>query len=102
MEKETRSIEDRMKERESEATEDGKAGRYTPGPWKRMSSATIDGANGEYIALIQNHLPNAEANARLIAAAPELLEAVKLALIRLQGTDEAEILMDAIEKAEGR
>ena len=84
---------------------------HTPGPWTISGASTIKtlGGNKTYIASIaKNDRP---ANARLIAAAPDLLEALK-ALQRqaLQGNargdewmDEAlELTRAAIAKAEGR
>jgi hypothetical protein len=70
--------------------ERGRAG-YTPGPWAILD----DDARGKPRCLILNdrlqqvaevnpHFDAWEANARLIAAAPELLEACGLALQRLQ------------------
>ncbi|MBL4700835.1 MAG: hypothetical protein JKX85_06215 [Phycisphaeraceae bacterium] len=55
--------------------------QHSPGPWKAMPSSDrtewwIDSQDGEDLALIYE-LPNAEANARLIAAAPELLERLR-------------------------
>jgi hypothetical protein len=54
---------------------------HTPGPWiyTRNPENTrwiIDGAPARAIACTAGYEPNNEANARLIAAAPELLEAL--------------------------
>jgi hypothetical protein len=61
---------------------------YTPGPWKKInwdSSAQIRDEKNNEIALLRNQTKNTElalpdqtttANANLIAAAPELLEAL--------------------------
>ena len=58
---------------------------HTPGPWEARNQDAflyIFGADGNNIARIYGHgktVPR-DANARLIAAAPELLEACKAAL----------------------
>jgi len=49
--------------------------KYTPGPWKVDSSRLSVSALGLVIAEVTQ--ANAVANARLIAAAPDLLEACK-------------------------
>lgn len=57
------------------------------------------------IAEAQVHIANQDANARLITAAPDLLEAAKLAMedcCDLIGTDAGNALEAAIAKAEGR
>lgn len=60
--------------------------KHTPGPWSRVGTfvhaLSDDGAN-QFCALVQDaHTPTQvlEANARLIAAAPELLEALQQTL----------------------
>jgi len=62
--------------------------KHTPGPWGVWSiggsQVITDNAMGRHLAKIINGAPEHEANARLIAAAPELLEALELAL---QGLD---------------
>jgi len=47
---------------------------HTPGPWKINNFRFIMG-NDRYIATLEE--PNLDSNARLIAAAPELLEALE-------------------------
>lgn len=47
---------------------------HTPGPWRVSGKATINGGRG-WIASVSTL--NRNANARLIAAAPELLEALE-------------------------
>ena len=50
--------------------------KHTPGPWS-INGNKIDG-NGYHIVSVNSHRTSeGEANARLIAAAPELLEIVK-------------------------
>jgi hypothetical protein len=60
--------------------------QHTPGPWKLCYDGQIDGPDGRCICRFGwdsykefTELNNA-ANARLIAAAPDLLEALKLAI----------------------
>ena len=59
----------------------------TPGPWSLCYDGQIDGANGEFICSFNwdsvqefNGDSEAKANARLIAAAPELLAALQAML----------------------
>ena len=92
---------------------------FTPGPW-RLSTLDIDdivkgefGHGGVYVATVQfsrGDIPDAEveANARLIAAAPDLYEACR-ALVAGFGLadledDDPDIVQGraAIAKAEGR
>jgi hypothetical protein len=58
--------------------------KHTPGPWERSAGTEIlaDGPEGELIsiALMNVRVSNWEANARLIAAAPDLLAACKAEL----------------------
>lgn len=89
--------------------------KHTPGPWNWENDRTILVAeNGERIASdadAQYDLldgPNADANANLIAAAPDLLAACKAALDRhnYQGDGRPwpqlfDKIRDAIAKAEG-
>lgn len=55
--------------------------QHTPGPWvyhKQLNgSLTFFGENGNRAILSAARLINQEANARLIAASPELLDALK-------------------------
>ena len=62
--------------------------KHTPGPWEVqddefMTSVVIE--DGEICDIVQDDRPEKEnlANARLIAAAPELVEACRVALIYL-------------------
>ena len=50
---------------------------YTKGPWLPTNSTYIDTEDGVRIAQIYNHAPGYTANADLIAAAPQLLEALR-------------------------
>ena len=56
---------------------------HTPGPWRvGLDKNSVRDADEGYIADCQNRFADkttVEANARLIAAAPELLEALKMA-----------------------
>ena len=65
--------------------------RHTPGPWmaqiareetgfRMVRTYVLDGASGDPIAHVQaNGMAEEEANARLIAAAPDLLDALRKA-----------------------
>ena len=89
---------------------------HTPGPWIKDRNLITD-QDGQDIATVTYHQNGyVQANARLIAAAPDLLKAAKLALDALttvydkgRGIVKAELalhafgnLKTAIEKAEGR
>lgn len=70
--------------------------KHTPGPWRRQSplSITIVAGNGTYVCRTNRD------NARLIAAAPDLLTAARLAFGGLAtGEYGYEELKAAIEKA---
>lgn len=87
----------------------GHSGAYTPGPWRsyrdRVYAARED-ASDFWVAYCDSpYVRDASANAHLIAAAPELLEALKQAYddLVLCRTDNAmQIINAAIAKAEGR
>lgn len=84
--------------------------KYTPGPWKisdyrERGYQPIENANGDPIALVVER----RHDARLIATAPEMLEALKtVRLAFLDGASYVErvsALMDVekvIDKAEGK
>lgn len=99
---------------------------HTPGPWTYRKNAN-SGYVGAYIGrkrlgyeidstvcTMNKQTGNVEANARLIAAAPELLEALKLAVEHYVGAGRnssnvngaagtaADIIHAAIAKAEGK
>lgn len=85
---------------------------HTPGPWAAdlvSGSFYIVTDSGRTIAVrtrgINESREEVDANARLIAAAPDLLEAAKHAAMewRLHGqlTDSCRVLEAAIKKAEG-
>jgi len=80
--------------------------KHTPGPWEVFESHTgpyvIDSAEQAAVCKLEWCL-EAKANARLIAAAPELLDALRLVLAHagaLTGADWTAIRA-AIAKAEG-
>ena len=57
--------------------------KHTPGPWDTRESAThvtVTNAHGDAVFHDDKRIPGVMADASLIAAAPELLEALKLAL----------------------
>ena len=71
-----------------------KNAKHTPGPWKSYEddgfiNLMVVDAEGYYIAEAMGRTKkNMEANARLIAAAPELLEALEKLCNRWQGDTE--------------
>lgn len=83
--------------------------KYTPGPWKvDKVFSLIMGPRGEEIAAIHSgtteNQPNIETcnyNARLIAAAPEMLELLKILEREVDNFDSAEHIKALIAKAEG-
>ena len=57
--------------------------KRSPGPWHTRESAThvtVTNARGDAVFHDDKRIPGVMADARLIASAPELLEALKLAL----------------------
>lgn len=90
--------------------------QHTPGPWYRSTSGRyirydmppMTGANVCDLDVFGGPPDEAEANARLIAAAPDLLAACKLVVACYKGTTAHEqvpaweAVLAAIAKAEGR
>ena len=77
--------------------------RHTPGPWRRSEGGAIFGSDGKLIQICGEYsvrfgegTEEALANARLIAAAPDLLEACKALLTMMQGGDKPKKLDDAL------
>lgn len=69
--------------------------RHTPGPWYSLGKSvmyneinTVNGRDSRQRQMAEIFTVNGEANARLIAAAPELLEALIEANDHLGGRDE--------------
>jgi hypothetical protein len=97
------------------------ADKHTPGPWKAELSCVgeyrgleIKGKNGQWIGNVHanknrdDRIPQAEANARLIAAAPELLDVLMLVEERFGAhcadplpLDLCELIVAALSKARG-
>ena len=81
-----------------------KAGIPTPGPWESYRWDVVCGADGAYVAGTQadfRSIGESAANCRLIAAAPDLLEALKL--LTEEGDPRGAVLARvAIAKAEGK
>ena len=68
--------------------------KYTPGPWEvgRFSGDTVWAEGGHTLLASCNYLPEGEietekANARLIAAAPQIFEALKAMVKAGRGDD---------------
>lgn len=63
---------------------------HTPGPWVRSRHGQLFGANGRQVEVWDagiawaSRSPETEANARLIAAAPELLEALQTLVYNIE------------------
>ena len=79
-------------------------GNYTPGPWVQSGDACIVGQGRKDVAyLTRNTMPNPElrANARLIAAAPNMLEALRAALPYVRNDNTASVMRAAIANATG-
>lgn len=83
-----------------------KTNQHTPGPWKfngpGIYAPNFRGvASHHYDVAYALHVMDdeGEANARLIAAAPSLLEACKSALERIDGMNEAMGVVDELRRA---
>lgn len=92
---------------------------HTPGPWTLGPGRTIATESGEFFIsygsergtgapLFRGGFDVLDRNARLVAAAPELLDALRLAVavMRAHDIDEAmggefDVFTDAVAKAEG-
>jgi hypothetical protein len=75
-------------------------GAHTPGPWKAADPGDYGDYNGECIVVLGDHKrvavvlgygPESQADARLIAAAPDLLEAARKALKSAEREKAAEL-----------
>ncbi len=75
---------------------------FTPGPWKNYIEF-IARKGGRAIATIAPNNPNSEANARLIAAAPDLLrtvsDAAHIITYMLDGEQDKQDMRDFLEQA---
>ena len=84
---------------------------HTPGPWRSalMSDKTwhvgVYGPDGSNLAIIKVASalcgPRCDADARLMAAAPELLRACRQAIVELKGREHDGFLRDVIAQATG-
>ena len=83
--------------------------KHTRGPWK-VNDKTLSGAYqvsnnklGSLRICTVTNAPNDEANAQLIAATPDMLNAMKEAVkFMSSGSTPYNLLWDAITKAEGK
>ena len=83
--------------------------RHTQGPWFAGASTFCRGDGEIQMRVYTDHPPtefdvfgdNLAANARLIAAAPDLLEALRLALPYVRNDNTASVMRAAIAKATG-
>lgn len=80
---------------------------HTPGPWhvydsrfREVNGAIMDAAGNKVASAHGPTTEELEANARLIAAAPELLEALRRATALLAGGPTRDFCRAAIAKAE--
>jgi hypothetical protein len=90
-----------------------KQSKHTPGPWTSDGLEIWQAVNGRRISMLKiGNAVHRESDARLIAAAPELLEAAQKLMhaifkyapecaARLNSADELARLQDAIIKATG-
>ena len=75
--------------------------KHTPGPWKLTDAYTVEGQDGQAITEVYDQSANVLceetiANAALIAAAPELLEALEIIF------EQGHIWLDQKEKKTGK
>lgn len=99
------TLEDSVRENETKPT------AHTPGPWEVSMGEDVRAENGRWVAKMYSQgsisdaariVAESEANARLIAAAPELLAALKGMLDPDGYTPVLAIARAAIAKAEGK
>lgn len=89
----------RAVERERDAM--GREGKWTPGPWKLESGnkGPVISFAGWPLALVVNTRPDYQANARLIAAAPAMAEALREILLQVPTGPVASICYAALRAA---
>lgn len=77
---------------------------YTPGPWfaDGIFIETEGGIAGRHIATVASKTKESQANAVLLAAAPELLATLKRLAYGDHTSDDVNAAISAIAKAEGR
>jgi len=82
--------------------------KHTPGPWEALCTdphhqlVIFARSVEEFVCGVTGHMPDAEANARLIAAAPDLLEALKRVCSHgYRSSPDWDNARAAIKKAEG-
>ena len=66
--------------------------KHTPGPWRVIDGQEVHAGNSESRLIAEchaGHAPERDANATLIAAAPDLLAALKVSLALLRVVQEA-------------
>ena len=77
--------------------------KHTPGPWE--CNGDLVHKDGFQIAIVEAHYEDyvelQQANARLIAAAPDLLTALEYAIWAHPELEKSKTVMDAIAKATG-
>ncbi len=77
--------------------------KHTPGPWRAMPYRKVNGADGvEVCALQSRKIEVADANAHLIAAAPDMLEALENLVEQIDDVALTAKATAAIKKARGQ
>lgn len=79
--------------------------KHTPGPWKAVPTAfgpidIVVSDGRDIVTVYGGGTGNKEANARLIAAAPDMLEALKQAQTNFKTYDRFKVDVDAMRKIE--
>ncbi len=80
---------------------------HTPGPWivcRRRVTISVKNKDGEYITENVRYIPNQQANALLIAAAPDIYEVLREIVNKwgFPNTPDWHKANDALKKAEGK
>ena len=75
--------------------------KHTPGPWHCHEKVGVYAKDGKLVAAIHTPISDRSHDAILIAAAPDLLEACKVALGIIGFGAEHDQISDAIKAAEG-
>jgi len=91
--------------------------KHTPGPWTThldnsdlamngIGTVSVNGPKGIVCCCEESSIEGTESNARLIAAAPEMLEALELVLndnrlMNAMTREQARAILDSVAKARG-